>query len=118
MSISEVLASRLKITKSMWAALQKAGVKEDDLRAVDFFFDAPDELHAQALGAVLEDGHASSVDVSSQREGLLRRKMVWSVRGTSVPLRLSAESLRDWVTAMVELGAKHDAVFEGWGTQV
>ncbi len=117
MSMSEVLASQLEMTTSTWAALQKEGIKEGDIRAVDFFFDARDETNAQALGAALEDGHASSADVSNQRVGLLRRKVVWSVSGTTAPLRLSVDSLRDWVTTMVKLGAKHDAVFDGWGTQ-
>ncbi len=118
MDVSPVLASQLEMTGKTWATLQKEGIEESEQRSVDYFFDAPDESRAQALATALEAQGAPPADVTSQRVGFIRKKVVWSVSGTTAPLSMSLDSLRDWVTDMVELGATHDTPFDGWGTEL
>lgn len=116
MDVSQVLADQLKMTGSTLAALREYGVPEGEQRSVDFFYDAPDEVRANALVADLE-GTGASAQVESARVGLMRRKTVWSVSGRTGPLVMSEPTLRAWVTSMVQLGGKHESMFDGWGAE-
>ncbi len=118
MNVSEVLASQLEMTNSTWEVLQQEGARAGEQRPVDYFFYTSNERNARALSEAMGTDDAPVAEVTSTRVGILRRKVVWGVHGTTAPLLISLESLRGWVTRMVELGASHEAEFDGWGTEV
>jgi hypothetical protein len=75
------------------------------------------EQGAQSLKAALSD-EVSEINVLSRDVGIIRRRRVWSVTGTTKPLPVSLPGLREWVERMVRLGAQHGLEFDGWGAEV
>ncbi|GAA1834934.1 ribonuclease E inhibitor RraB [Microlunatus capsulatus] len=113
----DLLEEQLASTAGTWEVMTSHGVRAGEERAVDHYFDAPDGDRAEALAAALRAA-GGSAGVERHRSRVLRRTTGWAVTGSSAPFPLTLDSLRGWVTTMVETGAEHDCVFDGWGLSV
>lgn len=100
-----------------WAALQEHGVDEASELRLDFFYVAPGQGEAEALGEFLRRETDYEVDVHTIKKGMLSKKQ-WSVTGSTQPTRVSLDILNQWVGWMVAAGAENGGCeFDGWGAQ-
>ena len=100
-----------------WAALREHGVDDSTKLRLDFFYVAPGEAEAEALGVFLRAETDYTVDVHSMKDGLLSKKR-WSVTGSTQLTTVSLDVLDQWVSWMVGAGAKNGGCeFDGWGGQ-
>jgi hypothetical protein len=112
------LESQLAMNRQTWQALQSHGVTEQSTLRLDFFYIAPGEQQAQALGRFLQDETDYDVVVTSQGGGLLKKK-AWVVNGTTQETQVSLAILDQWVEWMVAAGETNGRCeFDGWGAQV
>ena len=105
------------MTSQTWAALQEHGVDESTKLRLDFFYLAPGQTEAEALGEFLRNETDYDVDVHSMRKGMLSKKQ-WSVTGSTQPTAVSLDILNQWVGWMVAAGAENGGCeFDGWGAE-
>lgn len=113
----DVLRRQLAMNPQTWAALQEHGVDESTMLRLDFFYVAPGQAEAEALGGFLREETDYDVDVHSIKKGMLSKKQ-WSVTGTTQPTAVSLDILDQWVDWMVSAGAENGGCeFDGWGAQ-
>ena len=79
--MSDEVEQQQTLNRGTWTALQEHGVSDGDPLTVDAFFFAPDETASVAQAVDLRsDGW--NAEAHSQQEGLLRRRIAWSVQAT------------------------------------
>jgi len=112
-----LLANQLEMNPQTWAHLQARGVDEQTLLVLDFYYTAPGKEEADALVAFLSEKTTFSVQAVGERGSFLKKR--WRVGGRTKPSTTSLAMLNDWVTFMVNAGAKHGRChFDGWGVEI
>lgn len=82
-----------------------------------FFYDAPGQAGAEALGEFLRRETDYDVDAPGIEEGVGSEER-WSVTGSTQPTVVSLEVLDQWVGWMVAAGAENGGCeFDGWGPE-
>jgi hypothetical protein len=113
----EVLQRQLAMNPQTWAGLQEHGVDESTKLRLDFFYVAPGQTGAEALGEYLRRETDYDVDVHSIKKGMLSKKQ-WSVTGSTQSTTVSLDILNQWVGWMVAAGAENGGCeFDGWGAE-
>jgi hypothetical protein len=113
----DVLRQQLAMNPQTWAAFQEHGVDESTKLRLEFFYLAPGQTEAEALGAFLRHETDYDVDVHSMKKGMLSKKQ-WSVTGTTQPTAVSLDILNQWVGWMVAAGVENGGCeFDGWGAE-
>lgn len=113
----DVLRRQLAMNAQTWTAVQEHGVDESTRLRLDFYYVAPGESEAEALGAFLRAETDYDVDVHSTKKGMLSKKQ-WSVTGSTQPTEISLGILNQWVGWMVAAGVENGGCeFDGWGAQ-
>lgn len=95
------------------AQLREHGVGEGASRRLEFFFYTNKRKQAVALAAALRQRGADADAKTAAGDRSLMLITGWS---TAVPMTETA--VVTWCREMCELGHRHDAEFDGWGTNV
>src|SRR5262245_34590063 len=94
---NDVLRQQLAMNEQTWAALQEHGVDASTQLRLDFFYVAPGQAEAEALGEFLRQETDYNVDIHATKKGMLSKKQ-WSVTGSTQPTAVSLDILNQWVT--------------------
>jgi hypothetical protein len=114
--MSDDVADQLQMNRQTWEALQEQGVVPGSELAVDAFFFADLEETAGQLAAGLR-GLGWTVETAASRQGLLRRRTLWSLQAHRVLGDISLQVLDDMVTSLDAEAARYGAEFDGWGAE-
>ncbi len=115
--VQDVLDQQLAMNEQTWAALQEHGADASTHLRLEFFYIAPGQTEAEALGDFLRHETDYDVDVHSMKKGMLSKKQ-WSVTGSTQPTPVSLDILNQWVGWMVAAGAENGGCeFDGWGAE-
>jgi hypothetical protein len=82
-----------------------------------FIFDAPSEVGAAALVDHLRKETDYAIEAHSLKKGMLSKRS-WMVRGTTEPITVTLDSLKEWVAWMVTAGASHGQCKFGWNAEI
>jgi regulator of RNase E activity RraB len=116
--VEQAKRGQYRTNLQVWQQLQQHGVTPGTLLTPDAHFWARTGAEAEELAVHLRDGLGYRVEVDVIKQGLLRRRHVWSVQGTTPPRTLNPDAIDAWTDEMVEVAAAHGAEFDGWGTEV
>tara|TARA_Y100000310_G_scaffold89923_1_gene87163 strand:+ start:113157 stop:113615 length:459 start_codon:yes stop_codon:yes gene_type:complete len=109
----ESIAKQSTTTLKLIDSLREYGVKEDASLKLEYFFYTNSIEKAVNLAKELE---AMKYDV---QYGELEDELgVFLVTGWSERVLMEKDSILNWDREMFKLGYKHDARFDGWGTNV
>ena len=111
----KLLAQQLEMNPRTWSALEERGIGANTLLVIEYSFTAPGKRHARDLVKVLRSRTNFSTELVADGSRLRRH---WRVVGHTQPSTASIEMLNEWVTFMVNVGAKHQCRFDGWGARV
>ncbi|HTN23942.1 MAG TPA: ribonuclease E inhibitor RraB [Solirubrobacteraceae bacterium] len=111
----KLLAQQLEMNPRTWSALEERGIGTNTLLVIEYSFTAPGKRHARDLVKVLRSRTNFSTELVVDGSRLRRH---WRVVGHTQPSTASIDMLNEWVTFMVNVGAKHQCRFDGWGAVV
>lgn len=106
-----ILQSQLAMTPETWAQMRAHGVSEETPLDVEIFFYTPSEGLADSLARDLVEQWHYRATVGTHED-------THSVRATIPSRSFDEESLLQLTRDMCELGARHDAEFDGWGAPI
>lgn len=115
--MGEGLDFQLKKNRETWGKLKDLGVSPGDNLTVDAYFVAPQAEAAEQLAEALVAAGWES-QVFPYKSGLLRRKVNWGVQASRLVLGVELGSLDALVTELDATAVRHDAEFDGWGTEL
>jgi regulator of RNase E activity RraB len=101
------LEVRIKNTGEIIDALREAGVTDESLLRLEFFFYTNLESNAVELESTLK------------KRGYRLEKLIGGeigVRGWTTPIRMDETTVVQWVEDMCRTRFAHDCEFDGWGT--
>lgn len=107
------LAKQKAMTPQTLAQLRKHGVGETANLKLEYFFYTNDPGKAARLAADLR-----SLGYESESGPSAGAKRLELVTGWTTPIEMSEGAAVEWTERMSQLGFKHDAEFDGWGTPV
>jgi hypothetical protein len=114
--MTDDLTRQLEMNRETWAALRDAGVAEGQTLGVDAFFFTPDEASATALASDLAS-LGWRADVHASKQGLLKKRTVWSVQGSRGLAATGVNVFDRMVEELDGLAQRHGAEFDGWGAE-
>lgn len=107
----ENLVRQATMTPHVLSRLYEHGVSEESELRLEYFFYTNSGDKAASLHKVLMDlGYSGEYRRSADDNS------IFVVSGWTVPIKMSEESAVAWTESMCRLGYKHDAEFDGWGT--
>ena len=105
------ISSQLTMSPQTLEALRAHGVKDSDLKKLEFFFYTNTEAKAAALASTLmAKKYEVEYGISAGDDNN------YLVTGWTTPLQMDMVTVLDWTKAMCELGYENDCDFDGWGT--
>jgi regulator of RNase E activity RraB len=105
------LASQTGMAPETLAQLRTYGVTEKTELRLEYFFYTNAEQKAERLAAELASrGYQVSHRLAASEDG------THLISGWTQPLPMSDAAVVSWTAAMCNLGYRHDAEFDGWGT--
>ena len=105
------LEVRIKNTGEIIDALREAGVTDESLLRLEFFFYTNLESNAVELESTLKK---RGYDVKSGESAA--DDVTFLVRGWTTPIRMDETTVVQWAEDMCRTGFAHDCKFDGWGT--
>jgi len=107
----QLLEEQKELTSRLLNQLGEHGVTTNTKLRLEYFYFTNQADKAIALKSAL-----TKLGYSSEYSSLEGETNFFYVTGWTSPIRMSEQNAQDWVVSMCEIGKKHDARFDGWGT--
>jgi hypothetical protein len=105
------IASQVAMSPLTVEQLRDCDVPEEKFLKLEFFFYTNTADKAASLNEEL-----SSMDYQSEYGEAAHDNKTQVVTGWTSPIQMATETVVEWAQQMSNIGFKHDAEFDGWGT--
>jgi hypothetical protein len=111
----DIIARQLPMSGQTLDALRRAGLRDDTMLKLDFWFNAPSVGAAKSLAAHLADNGCLEMGFE-KAAGFFSGK--YTVKGKTQDTQVTVQILGEWLPWIVVQGIIHDCEFDGWGAEI